>query len=484
MTKGDKPEGTAGRGRRNGYNIQKKLGLDSNDFRTIKGTIRRVCARCDMDMRLAYSHQPDYKLQQARNKILDKYPEFMMFDDPVWPVNGLLLVVLKASSQSEQRAIARFRAAQAAQAAQAAENTLDEGPEDTEEDPVDALTHNTTMLSISQDAPNSQDAQGDSEDDDIYNDTPLDSVPQALARANLLAPRQDSASTAVSHGALGGASSPASALACASPSSTDYALAATIGHHPTTTARPARKGPAHKGPSIVPADATTVAPTSRAAMPISRAASAALADADADADADAATATAVAVAATTATVAPTIDSLPAALPSCEKGRSHTLGPDSDPVPAPTRRYTRRTATAPVATPATPTPGPSAAIIPAITPVPGADIAAHEIVNELDDKHLDRLPAFLRGVAPPPTPQIDRAPQPKSKQAAKPKAKGQKAKSQPESESELTEVEEEMEVDLEFQQVSTKKAKAKAATRPATKSAGAATKVKGGKKAKK
>lgn len=71
-------------------------------------------------------------------KALQEFPEFMAFDDPVWPINGFIHVILKHSSDTHRKLLKKAAAA----GAQAAEV---EAIADTVED----LTAEISMVNIS-----------------------------------------------------------------------------------------------------------------------------------------------------------------------------------------------------------------------------------------------------------------------------------------------------------------------------------------------
>jgi hypothetical protein len=94
-------------------------------------------------------------------QILKLFTEFNTFDDPLWPVNAFLLVVLKSSSQVDQRARLKRQEVQDPKAqkakavttkAKAANGRKGRKAEllQVKEDPVEALAEDITMMSITQ----------------------------------------------------------------------------------------------------------------------------------------------------------------------------------------------------------------------------------------------------------------------------------------------------------------------------------------------
>ncbi|KAG8727418.1 hypothetical protein FRC10_006124, partial [Ceratobasidium sp. 414] len=106
---GNKPPGTAGRGRKNRYNLQRVLQLDEPTYSLIQCVAKHSCIRCNMDMRRPYGKQPSNKLTCAQEKLMKAFPEFRDFDDPYWPINTFLLVVLKGTSQAAKHMLNKIK---------------------------------------------------------------------------------------------------------------------------------------------------------------------------------------------------------------------------------------------------------------------------------------------------------------------------------------------------------------------------------------
>lgn len=121
---------------------------------------------------------PGHKLQQARTRvrlipdhiyiltlllqILKSFTELNDFDDPYWVANAFLIIVLKSTSQADQRAKLpkipkEQRPAKVHKAAKVAKGTPAKkgrkpkpSPRVVHQDPVEELAYNTTMMSINE----------------------------------------------------------------------------------------------------------------------------------------------------------------------------------------------------------------------------------------------------------------------------------------------------------------------------------------------
>ncbi|KAG9076847.1 hypothetical protein FRC06_009248, partial [Ceratobasidium sp. 370] len=111
---GGQPGGTAGRGT---FNLQQTLELSDDDYELMLRTVRQTCIQCHFDMNLAITKQNQDKVKRAHNKLKKAVPGFNKFDDPSWPIDAFLLVVMKSSSQSAQRRQKNYEARLAAEAA-------------------------------------------------------------------------------------------------------------------------------------------------------------------------------------------------------------------------------------------------------------------------------------------------------------------------------------------------------------------------------
>ncbi|KAG8731589.1 hypothetical protein FRC10_001645, partial [Ceratobasidium sp. 414] len=95
-------EQPAGMARRGEFNIQDSLELNDDDYDLILRTVRQICVLCHFDMDLAITKQHPDKVVHACAKIRKAFPGLTPFNEckvPYWPINGLLLVIMKASSQ-------------------------------------------------------------------------------------------------------------------------------------------------------------------------------------------------------------------------------------------------------------------------------------------------------------------------------------------------------------------------------------------------
>jgi hypothetical protein len=118
-------------------------------------------------MTKAFSLQPKPKLERARTKVsglscksfylltqvlhqIHKFfPEFRAFDDPQWPVDAFLLVVLKGSSQSQQNTTRKeLDAAAAARGEPAREKRKGAAKKIVSEESVEVLAQDVSMLMI------------------------------------------------------------------------------------------------------------------------------------------------------------------------------------------------------------------------------------------------------------------------------------------------------------------------------------------------
>ncbi|KAG8728002.1 hypothetical protein FRC10_005420, partial [Ceratobasidium sp. 414] len=176
---GDKPQGTARRGGKNGYNLQKRLKLESPTYKLIRRVTKNICIRTHMDMRKSYGKQPSEKLTRAQEKLLKVFPEFGDFDDPYWPINAFLLVVLKGTSQAATYALKGPKMGKGKKGASAPEEGAAPVPVKggeaapapaQDEDPVSMLVHDTSMLSVRDNVNEDEDDEDEDEDDEDNED--------------------------------------------------------------------------------------------------------------------------------------------------------------------------------------------------------------------------------------------------------------------------------------------------------------------------
>ncbi|KAG8741315.1 hypothetical protein FRC10_003019 [Ceratobasidium sp. 414] len=404
---GNKPPGTAGRGGKNGYNLQKVLKIDDPTYKLIRRVTKHSCIRIHIDMRKPYGKQPSEKLVRARDKLLKAFPEFRDFDDPYWPINAFLLVVLKSTSQTSRYALNKLKKDKevAKKGAKKGASAPEEGAAPAlakggkaapteDEDPIEALVHDTSMMSVRNDVLGDDNEDDDDEDDDDKDDEDKDDEDDD----------EDSDDNADGSNDKGAADK-------------DIEMADTIAPPaPTTTPTPATSRPRPKmRPPPVPSHVATPTPTSSA-----------------DRDPD-----------------PAVTSASAPAP-CRKTRASsrvaTAADTASPAPQRTTGTSSHTSTATRASTTTvsmptsaPDPAPDPA--PASASDPGAD-AIRKIVEDLDPESINCLPAFMThsrgtGQAPPSAP-LDGKTQPKPEAQAKSRAK--KVEPEPEPESELTEEE--------------------------------------------
>ncbi|KAG9099456.1 hypothetical protein FRC06_005268 [Ceratobasidium sp. 370] len=151
----DKPPGTARRSGKNRYNVQKVLGLERAPYKLIKRVTKHI-----------------------QDKLLKVFPEFHNFDDPYWPINTFLLIVLQSSSQVTKRTLDKVKrdkevekkkiptlAGAAPGLVPANGGMRPKVAQAADKDPVEMFAHNTTMMSIQDDA-HDNDNDGDADADD------------------------------------------------------------------------------------------------------------------------------------------------------------------------------------------------------------------------------------------------------------------------------------------------------------------------------
>ncbi|KAG9074756.1 hypothetical protein FRC06_010487, partial [Ceratobasidium sp. 370] len=195
---GERPVGTAGRGE---FNIQDALGLNDDDYDLILRTVRQICVLCHFDMNLAITKQHPDKVTRARAKIRKAFPGLALFAEckvPYWPVSGLLLVVMKASSQASQRRERRRReeresAASTRSTPDPTVPTVPAGPAPPDDDEDEGMVGDMTVASVNEmDEMNGSEGVDEDSSDDEVDDTPfLDPPaynPEPIPTAPVVAP--------------------------------------------------------------------------------------------------------------------------------------------------------------------------------------------------------------------------------------------------------------------------------------------------------
>ncbi|KAG8737695.1 hypothetical protein FRC10_007919 [Ceratobasidium sp. 414] len=271
---GERPAGTAGRGE---FNIQDSLELDDDNYDLILRTVRQICVLCHFDMDLAITKQHPDKVVRARAKIRKAFPGLTPFNEckvPYWPINGLLLVVMKASSQGAQRRERRRMRERAANAHSTPNPVVPVAPvtpagDNNDEDEDEDTVGNMTMASVKElDGMDGDETDEDSSDDEKADDaTPLDPPaynPDPVPTAPVAAPAAPRTTCKTTPAAT--ANSRASSLAPAAPINTPAStpnIATPVSVNPPAPVSNSRGGRRRRRATAETASTpATIAPTS------------------------------------------------------------------------------------------------------------------------------------------------------------------------------------------------------------------------------
>ncbi|KAG8735270.1 hypothetical protein FRC10_010806 [Ceratobasidium sp. 414] len=179
---GERLAGTAGRGE---FNIQDSLELDNDDYDLILHMVRQICVLCHFDMDLAITKQHPDKVVHACTKIRKAFPGLTPFNEckvPYWPINRLLIVIMKASSQGAQWQERRHMRERAANTHSTPNPVVPVAPvapagDNNDEDEDEDTVGNMTMASVKELDGMDGDEETDedcSDDEKADNATPLD----------------------------------------------------------------------------------------------------------------------------------------------------------------------------------------------------------------------------------------------------------------------------------------------------------------------
>ncbi|QRV95978.1 Abhydrolase domain-containing protein [Ceratobasidium sp. AG-Ba] len=131
----ERPSGTAGRG---DFDLRNRMGLNKLDYDLFLRTVKDATHVAQLDRTQMMKFQDARRLACARSKIIKALPGLSVYANckwPYWPVDGGLLISLKASAQAHKR-----RQEQLALAENPPAN-LGDDPADDGHDPVNADNH-------------------------------------------------------------------------------------------------------------------------------------------------------------------------------------------------------------------------------------------------------------------------------------------------------------------------------------------------------
>ncbi|KAG9085766.1 hypothetical protein FRC06_003459, partial [Ceratobasidium sp. 370] len=77
--------------------------LDATDYLMVLDGVRQLCIVGHLDMTMSIKFQDGPRLRSVCNMVLETYPGFGEFDDPKWPIEAFIYVVLKGSTEKAKK---------------------------------------------------------------------------------------------------------------------------------------------------------------------------------------------------------------------------------------------------------------------------------------------------------------------------------------------------------------------------------------------
>ncbi|KAG9081635.1 hypothetical protein FS749_007521 [Ceratobasidium sp. UAMH 11750] len=97
---GPRPKGTPGRGN---FKLRKVFGINRFSYKLLLRGTKRLCIMTHLDMTKSIRNQDQRRVRKVRDRGLILFPELQGFSDPEWPMQALIYVVLKSSTETERR---------------------------------------------------------------------------------------------------------------------------------------------------------------------------------------------------------------------------------------------------------------------------------------------------------------------------------------------------------------------------------------------
>ncbi|KAG9080774.1 hypothetical protein FS749_007896 [Ceratobasidium sp. UAMH 11750] len=97
---GDRPKGTPGKKE---FNMRAVFELDATTYLTVLDGVRQLCILGGLDMTKSIKFQAGPQLHMVFNMVLETFPGFGEFDDPKWPIEAFIYVVLKGATEKAKK---------------------------------------------------------------------------------------------------------------------------------------------------------------------------------------------------------------------------------------------------------------------------------------------------------------------------------------------------------------------------------------------
>ncbi|KAG8740860.1 hypothetical protein FRC10_003815 [Ceratobasidium sp. 414] len=97
---GSRPKGTPGKGQ---FNMRTVFELGATDYLSVLDGVRQLCIIGRLDMTKSIKFQNGPLLRTVCNMVLETFPGFQEFDDPKWPIEAFIYVVLKGTAEKAKK---------------------------------------------------------------------------------------------------------------------------------------------------------------------------------------------------------------------------------------------------------------------------------------------------------------------------------------------------------------------------------------------
>ncbi|KAG8735139.1 hypothetical protein FRC10_010954 [Ceratobasidium sp. 414] len=97
---GARPKGTPGKAQ---FNMRAVFKLDATDYLSVLDGVQQLCILGHLDMAKSISFQDGPQLCTVCNMVLETFPRFGEFNDPKWPIEAFIYVVLKGSTEKAKK---------------------------------------------------------------------------------------------------------------------------------------------------------------------------------------------------------------------------------------------------------------------------------------------------------------------------------------------------------------------------------------------
>ncbi|KAG8720569.1 hypothetical protein FRC08_018846 [Ceratobasidium sp. 394] len=95
-----RPKGTPGK---KDFNMKAVFELDGTTYLTVLDGVRQLCILGRLDMTKSIKFQDGPRLRTVYNMVLETFPGFGEFDDPKWPIEAFIYVVLKGATKKAKK---------------------------------------------------------------------------------------------------------------------------------------------------------------------------------------------------------------------------------------------------------------------------------------------------------------------------------------------------------------------------------------------